>query len=300
MKEKSDYLQENFDKLGAEAAIKLNEVNAELKKAQENATNLKDAADLAEWREEIKSLKIDLGKEILGGIAGAGRGIKSLVDGVERIKNVFEDTDATGWDRIEAILNEIASTFQLINTLVETFNTLTKISEALSAAKGATELATLSQQVAAQGSLNAKKATDIALTESATVAQGANTTAALASTGAKSGEAVANAAASGAKLPFPLNLAAITAGVGAVIAALSMIKGFAGGGIISGSKHGDNNLAAVNGGEMILNSGQQARLWNMINGKGSAPSLGNGQVEFKIRGSDLVGTLSNYNSKRRG
>ena len=300
LKEKSDYLQENFDKLGAEAAIKLNEVNAELKKAQENATNLKDAADLAEWREEIKNLKIDLGKEILGGIAGAGRGIKSLVDGAERIKNVFEDTDATGWDRIESILNEIASTFQLINTLVETFNTLTKISEALSAAKGATELANLSQQVAAQGSLNAKKVTDIALTNAATVAQGANATATLASTGAKSGEAVANAAASGAKLPFPLNLAAITAGVGAVIAALSMIKGFAGGGIISGSKHGDNNLAAVNGGEMILNSGQQARLWNMINGKGSAPSLGNGQVEFKIRGSDLVGTLSNYNSRRRG
>lgn len=300
LKKKSEYLQKNFDKLGAEAAGKLNEVNAELKNAQENATNLKDAADLAEWQEEIKKLKTDLGKEIIGGIAGAGRGIKSLIDGAERIKKAFKDPDASDWDRIEAILGEIASTFQLINNLVETFNTLTKISEALSAAKGATELTALSQQVAAQGSLNAEKATDIALTNAGTVAQGANAAATLASTGAKSGEAVANATASGAKLPFPYNLAAIAAGVAAVVAALSMIKGFAGGGIISGSRHGDNNLAAVNGGEMILNSGQQARLWNMLNGKGSAPSLGSGQVEFKIRGSDLVGTLSNYNSRRRG
>ena len=206
-----------------------------------------------------------MGKELLGGISGAGRGIKSLVDGAERIKNVFEDTDATGWDKIESILNEIAATFQLINTLVETFNTLTKISEALSAAKGATERANLSQQVADQGSLNAKKVTDRALTEAATVAQGANATATLASTGAKSGEAVANATASGAKLPFPLNLAAITAGVGAVIAALSMIKGFANGGFVGGnSRHGDKNLIAANTGELVLTTTDQARLYKAI------------------------------------
>lgn len=299
LKEKSDYLQENFDKLGVEAAIKLNEVNAELKKAQENATNLKDAADLAEWREEIKNLKIDLGKEILGGIAGAGRGIKSLVDGVERIKNVFEDTDATGWDKIESILNEIAATFQLINTLVETFNTLTEISKALSAAKGATELANLSQQVAAQGSLNAKKVTDIALTEAATAAQGANASATIASTSAKSGEAVANAAASGAKLPFPLNLAAITASVGGVIAALSMINGFANGGFVGGnSRHGDKNLIAANTGELVLTTTDQARLYKAI--KTGNFGGGSQEISFRLRGTDIIGSIHNTNQRRRG
>jgi len=71
---------------------------------------------------------------------------------------------------------------------------------------------------------------------------------------AKSGEAIAGATASGAKMPFPLNLVAIAAGIAAVIAAISMIGSFADGGIIKGSAfHGDTMLARVNAGEMILN-----------------------------------------------
>ena len=76
--------------------------------------------------------------------------------------------------------------------------------------------------------------------------------------GAKSGEAIADATASGAKMPFPLNLIAIAAGVAAVVGALAMISGgFADGGIIGGNSfHGDKMLARVNAGEMILNQKQ--------------------------------------------
>ena len=73
-----------------------------------------------------------------------------------------------------------------------------------------------------------------------------------------------------------------------------MIGKFANGGIVGGnSKHGDRNLARVNSGEMILNKAQQGTLWGLLNGKGSI----GGNVEFKIKGSDLVGTINNYSKK---
>ena len=50
------------------------------------------------------------------------------------------------------------------------------------------------------------------------------------------GTAIAGATASGASLPFPANLAAIAAGIAAVVAAFSMISGFADGGIVGGKQ----------------------------------------------------------------
>lgn len=47
---------------------------------------------------------------------------------------------------------------------------------------------------------------------------------------------------------------------------------------------------------MILNKGQQANLFNLLD-KGT-PLGNNGQVQFKIQGKELVGVLNNYNNKR--
>nr|DAV98954.1 MAG TPA: hypothetical protein [Caudoviricetes sp.] len=58
-------------------------------------------------------------------------------------------------------------------------------------------------------------------------------------------------------MPFPLNIAAIAAGLAAVIAGIAMIGSFADGGVIGGNIfHGDNMFARVNAGEMILNNKQ--------------------------------------------
>jgi hypothetical protein len=83
----------------------------------------------------------------------------------------------------------------------------------------------------------------------------------------------------------------------AMISQLHSITGYASGGIVSGGKTvGDKNLVRINSGEMILNKGQQGRLWNMINGNSTIGnnSVANGQVQFKIRGADLVGSINNY------
>ena len=107
-------------------------------------------------------------------------------------------------------------------------------------------------------------------------------------------QASAQAAALG---PFGW-LAFVGAGLGTLATMISTIQGFAEGGIIGGtSNHGDMQLARVNSGEMILNNTQQARLFDLLDGGASMVGYGSRNVEFKISGQNLVGTLRNYNNK---
>lgn len=119
----------------------------------------------------------------------------------------------------------------------------------------------------------------------------------LALTTAKKGEAIASGVASAAQTPFVGWLLA-GAAAAAVVAALASIPSFSTGGIFAGnSTIGDMNLARVNAGEMILNNRQQRNLFNLLNGNGTTVGSGGGQVEFKIKGKELVGVLANYNNK---
>lgn len=112
--------------------------------------------------------------------------------------------------------------------------------------------------------------------------------------------AMAEGTASSASLPFPANVVAIASIIAELIAVFAAIPKFADGGIFSGkSGIGDYNLARVNSGEMILNGSQQAKLFNMLNNGGLSNNTStSGQVEFKIKGNELVGVLNNYNHKR--
>ena len=119
--------------------------------------------------------------------------------------------------------------------------------------------------------------------------------------GAKSAEAVANGTAEASKVPFPANIAAIASTVATIMSVIGTIASVAGsfaeGGIISGgSQIGDQMVAKVNSGEMIINGKQQQNLWKAI----STGNLG-GNTEnhisvsnVRVKGSDLYLALKNY------
>ena len=112
-------------------------------------------------------------------------------------------------------------------------------------------------------------------------------------------QAVAAGTANAAAVPFPANLIAIASIITSIISVFSSLPKFADGGIIQGKKFGDYNLARVNGGEMILNTTQQGRLWNTIQqGTTSNAPMGGGTVKFHIEGKQLVGVLNNYKSTK--
>lgn len=111
------------------------------------------------------------------------------------------------------------------------------------------------------------------------------------------GTAIAQFAETGNPFVWVAMSLATMAQLAAMVSQLHSITGYASGGIIGGGKSvGDKNIVAVNSGELILNKPQQARLWRMLNGSESSSisSQSGGQVEFKIRGADLYGSLKNY------
>ena len=111
---------------------------------------------------------------------------------------------------------------------------------------------------------------------------------------AKQAEAIASGTAEGAKMPFPANIAAILSIIGVIASVFASMPKFASGGIVGGaSRYGDNILARVNSGEMILNASQQSNLWNAIE-NGELNTLNRFYVDWRLRGADLYGSLKNY------
>lgn len=116
---------------------------------------------------------------------------------------------------------------------------------------------------------------------------------------ASQAQSLAQGTASAAGLPFPANIAAIASIIAMIVSIFASLPKFAAGGIIPGSSHiGDMNLARVNGGEMILNTRQQANLFNMLDHNRLPQSSASGEVTFRIQGDTLVGVIDNYNRKR--
>lgn len=121
--------------------------------------------------------------------------------------------------------------------------------------------------------------------------------------GVKEGEALASGEASAAKLDFPANLVAIATIVSTLISTFATIAsvtqgGFASGGVVKGNSYvGDNNLYALNAGETVLTQSQSASLWAALESGRLGYNNKNigGNITFKIKGSDLYGTLNNYN-----
>ena len=103
----------------------------------------------------------------------------------------------------------------------------------------------------------------------------------------------AQATASASKLGIFGWIAAIASGTAIMISTISQIKGFSQGGIFSGnSVVGDNNIARVNSGEMILTKTQQGNLFRLLDNNTAGGNVSASTV--KVKGSDLYIALSNY------
>lgn len=88
-------------------------------------------------------------------------------------------------------------------------------------------------------------------------------------------------------------IAAIASGIGVMATTISQIKGFSQGGIFDGnSVVGDNNIARVNAGEMILTKTQQSNLFRLLDNNTAGGNVSAGTV--RVKGSDLYIALSNY------
>lgn len=270
--------------------------------AKKKVDDLTSAYDNAARSAEQLKANSTFNKKMYAGIKGTIKTIGSLNDSVVGVTSTWENM-AESWNdmstfkkvtsSISAVIstiNEAMGAYEAISDVVQLFGEISEASAAKKVAADATEMASDSTKTALS---TANSQVEIANNQQEQMSD-------LASVGTKQASAIASATASGAKLPFPANLAAIAAGIAAVVAAFAMISSFADGGIIGGNTTlGDMNIARVNKGEMILNGTQQKRLFSILDGGVSASpnNITSGNVKFEIKGSTLVGVLKNHNSK---
>ena len=278
---------------------KLADIYEDAKKKVDDLTSAYDNA--ARSAEQLKA-NSTFNKKMYSGIKGTVKTIGSLNDSVVGVTSTWENM-AESWNdmstfkkvtsSISAVIstiNEAMGAYEAISDVVQLFGEISEASAAKKVAADATEMASDTTKTALS---TANSQVEIANNQQEQMSD-------LASVGTKQASAIASATASGAKLPFPANLAAIAAGIAAVVAAFAMISSFADGGIIGGNTTlGDMNIARVNKGEMILNGTQQKRLFSILDGGVSASpnNITSGNVKFEIKGSTLVGVLKNHNSK---
>lgn len=89
--------------------------------------------------------------------------------------------------------------------------------------------------------------------------------------------------------------AAIIAQMAAMIAQVHSVTGYASGGIVGGTTTtGDQVLARLNRGEMVLNNRQQANLFNALDNGIDDNSSGAVVSTVRVRGEDIIMSLKNY------
>lgn len=249
---------------------KLADIYEDAKKKVDDLTSAYDNA--ARSAEQLKA-NSTFNKKMYSGIKGTIKTIGSLNDSVVGVTSTWENM-AESWNdmstfkkvtsSISAVIstiNEAMGAYEAISDVVQLFGEISEASAAKKVAADATEMASDSTKTALS---TANTQVEIANNQQEQMSD-------LASVGTKQASAIASATESGAKLPFPANLAAIAAGIAAVVAAFAMISSFADGGIIGGNTTlGDMNIARVNKGEMILNGTQQKKLFSILDGGVSA------------------------------
>ena len=244
-----------------------------------------------EYQAKLREIQEQDRKELLS------RQVDAVVDGMSQLSNSASYLSNLGesfnncsnaLDYFSAAINTVVQGFQVYKGVVEAVNTLNELFESTSTAAASADTAAESAKAAAD-------------TASIAPAMGA-TAAAKAQEAAYLDLAAAAYFAAHASIPFAGFgiasgfISSMMAMMASQTAASAATAAFADGGIVQGANtHGDQLLARVNAGEMILNGSQQRNLFNLLDG-GTGSNM-SGQVEFKISGSALKGVLRNYDNK---
>ena len=268
-----------------EAVAKVAEINGELAKIGLKPIYIHIETNFEKWTKAFKE-----------GLSGMDS-VTSTVDSIQTLTQSIEDS-ANAWEifknsvsLVESVLGAVQGVMTAVNTIQEIFNITKTHSTAISASETA---ATTAAATAQQG----KAAVDA----ESTVTTAAATAALKAQEAAYLDMAAAAIFAAHASIPFAgVGIASgfitsMMAAMAAQHAASLSIAAFKDGGIVGGSSYyGDKVIARLNSGEMVLSKRQQTNLFNAIdNGMFGYGTTENATISFKLKGSDIYGSLKNF------
>lgn len=223
--------------------------------------------------------------------------IISTVDSIQSLSNAVKE-GADAWEifksavsTVESVLSTVSAVMTTVNTIQQLFNTTKSASAAISA----TETAASTAAATAEQGKAAVDAESVATTTAATVALKSQEAAYLDMAAAAIFAAHASIPFAGVGIATGLITTMMAAQTAQHAATLAMTA-FKDGGIVGGSSfYGDKVIARLNTGEMVLNKKQQANLFNAIdNGMFGSGTTENATISFKLKGSDIYGSLKNF------
>lgn len=285
--EKAKELADAFKQRAIEMGQTLSD---ELANAMADVPNLEEALKIAQVRQDIKDFTRELNEGLYSGVKDIASSSDRVVSAFQNLREVMNDVNASGWEKIMSIWNAMTNTVDAFLSVVKTIETITALTKKLNSAQEPSPEEKAAKTVAAKAAETV--ATRVA-TETEIQASHRKTESATAEMAAKSTAAYASIPFIGAGLAAA-QIAAMTA---MIQTAASTVPKFAKGGIITGGpSSGDKILARVNAGEMILNQGQQSRLFDAINsGQIGGSKKTDITIGFdKVRGSDIYLSLKNY------
>lgn len=99
-----------------------------------NVDDLEKALKMQEVLTDVKQLKKELFSSTVEGISNLANATNQTVESIRSLRAIFEDEDATGWERFIASLNTFIN---IINTLNNTITTISNITSIISKLAGA-------------------------------------------------------------------------------------------------------------------------------------------------------------------
>lgn len=290
----------NDPEVKQEMKDQISEMITMLGEMKDNVPDLKLLTRIVEVREDMEQMLKDMDKMAYTTVKDLASSMDRVVKGMESLKKVMEDTDSTAWEKFTALFNQAVQVIDAVYGVIQSLAEMQKLSNTLTAAGASLielENKALERKAALLALITELEGKEIDAKTKAIAMSILEKSASDASASSNAKDAVASVAKEGGKLPFPYNLVAWGAGIAALMGILSIMSQFAAGGYVGGNSYkGDKQLARVNSGELILNATQQRNLLNLANGKGGANG---GQVNFTIKGADLVGVLNNYGRLRK-
>lgn len=283
-----DNLKEKLNGVKDKTSDLAKEIQEELNNAIRNTDDLGTALKIAQVKQDVEDFSKELNEGLYSGVKNIASSSDRMVSAFENLRDVMNDVDSSGWERIMAVWNAMTNTIDGLMSIIKTIETLTELTNKLARAKEVE--ATIDKVTADEKVVNAAKGAAATIAETQV-----EKTAATTEVAANTAKGASAAGASAASLPFPWNIVAIGGAIAAAIAAFAVIPKFAGGGIVSGGPtSGDKVLARVNAGEMILNGSQQSNLFDAINsGQLGGNKTLSSTVTTKVRSKDLILTINN-------
>jgi hypothetical protein len=271
-----DYFKILYDSLGA-YDDKMQMVATDITAVETNLKLLSAGPKFEGWQEEVDSL---IGK--LAKLRMEAQKLDDIKESFSALGSIFQDMGASFDNNIGDWIEWFG---KVISALPELIDLFTKYAQAIKTVEIATKAVTVAK--AAETAITSTAAATSVAAASTEVA------ASTAVTAAKGGEAIAGATASGAIMPFPVNLIAIVLGIAAVVAALATAipkpRKMATGGTVPAGFPNDTFPAMLSSGEEVIPNGK--RKTPNLNKLEKTTAVLEGEVVFEIGQDKLIGIL---------